>query len=94
LLDRLERWISLESKPDPPHIALMSLIRKHGALAKTATFAAVHFTVAFTVGYLLTGSVAIAGALALLEPLANTFAYYAHERLWDRISRETMRALP
>jgi uncharacterized membrane protein len=70
----------------------MSLIRKHGTLAKTATFATVHFTVAFTVGYLLTGSVAIASALALIEPLANTFAYYAHERLWDRISRRAGRS--
>lgn len=42
----------------------------------------VHFTVAFTIAYLLTGSVAIAGALALVEPLANTFAYYVHERVW------------
>lgn len=64
----------------------MTLIRKNPTLAKTATFAAVHFTVAFTIGYLLTGSVAIASALALVEPLANTFAYYAHERLWARVS--------
>ena len=65
----------------------MILIRKNTALVKTVTFAMVHFTVAFGVGYLLTGSVAIASALALLEPLANTFAYYAHERLWARLNR-------
>ena len=35
-------------------------------MAKTATFAAVHFTVAFSVGYALTGSVVIGGTLALL----------------------------
>jgi uncharacterized membrane protein len=52
------------------------------SLAKTATFAAVHFTVAFGVAYLLTGSAAIAGALALIEPLANTAAYLVHERAW------------
>ena len=45
--------------------------------------------VAFGLGYLLTGSVAIASALALLEPLANTIAYYAHERLWARLSANT-----
>ena len=64
----------------------MSRIRTCGTLAKTVTFAAVHFTVAFTVGYLLTGSAAIAGALALIEPAANTLAYYAHERVWERFS--------
>jgi uncharacterized membrane protein len=54
------------------------------SLAKTATFAIVHFAVAFGIAYLLTGSVAIAGALALLEPLANTVAYLVHERAWAR----------
>jgi uncharacterized membrane protein len=65
----------------------MTLIRRNTTLAKTLTFAAVHFTVAFSLGYLLTGSIAIASALALIEPLANTLAYYAHERLWARINR-------
>ena len=58
------------------------MIRKHGALAKTVTFAMVHFSVAFGVAYLLTGSVAIASALAMVEPMANTVAYYFHERAW------------
>nr|WP_203525562.1 DUF2061 domain-containing protein [Crenobacter caeni] len=53
-------------------------------MAKTATFALCHFTVAFGLGWLLTGSVALAGLLALVEPLANTFAYFMHEKLWAR----------
>ena len=65
----------------------MTLVRKNTTLVKTVTFAMVHFTVAFALGYLLTGSVAVASALALLEPLANTFAYYGHERLWQRLMR-------
>ena len=56
------------------------------SLAKTGTFAIVHFTVAFGIAYLLTGSVAIASALALLEPLANTVAYLLHERAWARFT--------
>lgn len=56
------------------------------SLAKTATFASVHFSVAFTIAYLLTGSVSIAGALALIEPLANTVAYLLHERAWARFT--------
>ena len=52
------------------------------SLAKTATFACVHFAVAFGIAHLLTGSVTIAGAIALIEPLANTVAYFFHERAW------------
>ena len=62
----------------------MSRLRSGGAAAKTVTFAMVHFTVAFSIAYLLTGSIGIASALALVEPIANTFAYYLHERLWQR----------
>lgn len=55
-------------------------------LVKTATFAAVHFAVAFAVGYALTGSVVVGGAIALVEPLANTVAFYLHEQVWRRIA--------
>ena len=51
-------------------------------LKKTVTFAAVHFSVAFGVGFALTGSVMIASAIALIEPACNTIAYYLHERAW------------
>jgi uncharacterized membrane protein len=52
-------------------------------MKKTLSFAAVHFTVAFSLGYLLTGSLVVGGALALLEPALNTVAYYWHERAWS-----------
>jgi uncharacterized membrane protein len=57
---------------------------KEANMLKTLSFAAVHFTVAFTVGYLLTGSVVVGGAMALVEPAVNTLAYYFHEKLWAR----------
>ncbi|MBK6807001.1 MAG: DUF2061 domain-containing protein [Betaproteobacteria bacterium] len=56
------------------------------SLAKTLSFAAVHFTVAFTVGYLLTGSIVVGSVLALVEPACNTVAYHFHEKLWARRS--------
>jgi uncharacterized membrane protein len=65
----------------------MSAIRTGGAAVKTVTFAVVHFTVAFSIAYLLTGSIGVASALALIEPMANTVAYYFHERLWQRFRR-------
>ena len=52
---------------------------------KTISFAVVHFTVAFTVGYLMTGSVLVGGAIALVEPAVNTVAYHFHERVWNRL---------
>ena len=51
-------------------------------MAKSATFGALHIGIAFSVSYLLTGSVAIAGAITLVEPLANTVAHYFFDRLW------------
>ena len=54
-------------------------------MAKTLSFAAVHFTVAFGVGYALTGSVVVGGALALVEPACYTVAYHFHEKVWKRI---------
>ena len=52
-------------------------------LLKTLTYLALHLTVAFTIGYLLTGSVAIAGGFALIEPLCNAIAFFFHERAWN-----------
>ena len=54
-------------------------------MTKTLTFGVVHMTVAFTVAYLMTGSVVIGGALALVEPAVNTVAYFFHEKIWDWI---------
>ncbi len=56
-------------------------------MIKTLSFACVHFAVAFTVGYLLTGSVVVGSLLALVEPAVNTVAYHFHEKLWTRFGR-------
>ncbi len=58
-------------------------------MTKTMSFAAVHFTVAFSVGYLMTGSVLIGGAIALVEPAVNTVAYHFHEKFWAWRNRAT-----
>lgn len=54
-------------------------------MKKTLSFAAVHFTVAFSVGYALTGSMAVGGLIALVEPACNTVAYFFHEKLWQKM---------
>lgn len=62
-------------------------------MLKTLTFAVLHMTVAFTVAYVMTGSIAVGGAIALVEPLCNTVAYFFHERFWERFGRKRGRAI-
>lgn len=54
-------------------------------MAKTMTFAILHMTVAFSVAYLLSGSLLVGGAIALVEPAINTVVYFFHEKVWERI---------
>jgi uncharacterized membrane protein len=61
-------------------------------MIKTLTFAVVHFTVAFAVGYLLTGSILVGSLLALVEPAINTVAYHVHEKVWKRVEARRARA--
>jgi uncharacterized membrane protein len=49
---------------------------------KTLTYLMVHLSVGFTVVYVMTGSVALAGGIALIEPCINAIAFFFHERAW------------
>ncbi|KAF1712575.1 hypothetical protein CSC70_03455 [Pseudoxanthomonas kalamensis DSM 18571] len=53
-------------------------------MAKTMSFAALHFSVAFLLGWLFTGSWLVGGALALVEPACNTVVFHFHEKFWKR----------
>ena len=53
-------------------------------MAKSATFGVMHLAFAFGVSYALTGSVAVAGAITLLEPVLNTVAHYFFDRWWEQ----------
>ena len=68
---------------------LKLFVHNHGndgdqSLMKTITFAITHFTVAFTVAYLLTGDIIIGSLIAMVEPSINTVAYFFHEKIWAR----------
>lgn len=52
-------------------------------MAKSALFGVMHLGIAFGISYALTGSMAIAGAITLVEPLANTVAHYFFDKAWD-----------
>lgn len=56
-------------------------------MAKTISFAILHFSVAFTVGYLLTGSALVGGLLAVIEPACNTVVFYFHEKAWKNFEQ-------
>jgi uncharacterized membrane protein len=53
-------------------------------LAKTFTYLALHLTIGFSVAYVMTGSVALAGGIAIVEPCINAVAFFFHEKAWKR----------
>jgi uncharacterized membrane protein len=59
-------------------------------LTKTLSFLALHLIVGFSVAYLFTGSLALAGGIALVEPLVNAVVFFFHERAWERGKRPAM----
>jgi uncharacterized membrane protein len=59
---------------------------------KTMSFAVVHFTVAFSVAYLMSGNLLVGGAIALVEPVVNTVAYHFHEQVWNRVNSAAVAA--
>lgn len=62
-------------------------------MAKSAAFGVMHLGIAFGVSYALTGSVAIAGAITVVEPMVNTVAHYFFDRWWARRERRAAAAL-
>lgn len=54
---------------------------------KTLTYGMMHFAVAVTVTYLLTGSAVAALSIGVVEPLVQTVAYAVHEKLWHGVGK-------
>ena len=53
----------------------------------TLSFLALHLIVGFSVAYAFTGSFALAGGIALVEPLVNAVVFFFHERAWEEGKR-------
>lgn len=53
-------------------------------LKKTLSYYIMHITVAMLVGYFVTGSLAMAIALSLIEPTVQAVAFFLHEKFWER----------
>ncbi len=45
----------------------------------------IHLGIGFSVAYLFTGSIAVAGGIAWVEPCVNAVAFYLHEKVWKRV---------
>lgn len=52
-------------------------------MRKSLAFGVVHLGTSFGVGYALTGSLTIAGAITLVEPAVNTIAHYFFDKGWE-----------
>ena len=65
-------------------------LKRHESITqiKTASFAVIHFSVAFTVTYALTGDAFIGGLMATIEPAINSVAYFFHEKVWLKRKQE------
>jgi len=63
-------------------------------MAKSASFGVLHLATAFGISYALSGDLAIAGAITLIEPLANTVVHYFHDKHWPQLERLLQRRRP
>lgn len=63
-------------------------------LKKTASYYLVHITVAAAVAYAVTGDLLVSLTLSLLEPTVQAFAFFFHEKAWERWNRRSERLSP
>mgnify|MGYP003593639083 FL=1 len=61
---------------------------------KTLSYYIMHITVAMLVAYMVTGNLWMAVTLSLLEPTVQAFAFFFHERIWERKSPSTEENIP
>ena len=59
---------------------------------KACTYFVTHFIVALGVAYALTGDLAIALSIGLIEPTLQTGAYAIHERVWEKLPYFSVKA--
>lgn len=65
---------------------MVQLARAHlPTLKKTGSYYVVHVIVASLVAYAVTGNLLVSLTLSLLEPTVQAFAFFFHEKAWERI---------
>ncbi|GAB2796397.1 hypothetical protein GCM10027040_23580 [Halomonas shantousis] len=63
-------------------------------MIRAQTLGVIHFAIAFTVTWLLSGSVVIAGLVALIQPVSNAAAFYLDGKLWGGLTGHDCRRCP
>ncbi|WP_313041921.1 DUF2061 domain-containing protein [Acinetobacter sp.] len=61
---------------------------------KTLSYYIMHITVAMLVGYYVTGSIAMAITLSLLEPTVQAVAFFFHEKVWEKKDKAVEENMP
>lgn len=56
------------------------------SVIKAITWRITGSTATLMISYAATGSIVLAGSIAIVQLVANTILYILHERVWDRIS--------
>ncbi len=75
--------------PRPETKTLAKLARDNlPTLKKTATYYVLHVMVAALVAFAVTGNFWLALTLSLLEPAVQAFAFFFHEKAWQRWGRQ------
>jgi uncharacterized membrane protein len=57
---------------------------KFPTVAKTATYGLLHMIIAFCAAWLVSGHLAIALGISLVEPAFQIFGFFLHEKAWDK----------
>ena len=65
----------------------LTLHRHRLTLMKTGSYYVLHIGVAACVAYLVTGNLLASLTLSLLEPTVQAFAFFFHEKTWERAVR-------
>ena len=61
---------------------------------KILSYYIMHITVAMLVGYYVTGSIAMAITLSLLEPTVQAVAFFFHEKVWEKKDKAVEENIP
>jgi len=89
----------LQMKSIIERVFIMANIQKFVAnnqriFKKTLSYYIMHITVAMIVAYFVTGNLWMAVTLSLLEPTVQAFAFFFHERIWEKKNCTTEENIP
>ncbi len=60
------------------------VLNNQRTLKKTLSYYILHISVAMLVAYVITGNLLMSATLSLLEPTVQAFAFFFHEKIWNR----------